>query len=236
MPRHTLVADIADPGATRVTIVGDEAKHAIRVKRVREGDTIRVLDGKGHAWQAGVLEARKSLVLELGERDVLPDVRPRLELATATPKGGRVDKMIDQLGQLGVAAWRPLNTQLGVVEPGANKLERLRRIADETVKQAVLPRPLRIEADLDLHAALEPASFDGPIVVADAMGKPYDPTGADHIRLLIGPEGGFTEQEYESMSGRGVRLMSLGTTVLRIETAAVAAASVMLDQERRAAG
>jgi len=235
MPRHTLVAEVTDLDQGRLTVSGEEAKHALRVKRVREGESVRVLDGKGSAWLATVVEARKQLVLELGEREELAAIRPRVEVASATPKGGRVDKMIDQLGQLGVASWRPLSTRLGVVEPGENKLDRLRRIAGETVKQALLPRPLEIGEEVSLEAAFRwegEAAARSKVVVADPMGERYEATGAERIRIVVGPEGGFTEKEYAAMSGMGVRLVSLGPTVLRIETAAVAAAAVVLHAER----
>jgi 16S rRNA (uracil1498-N3)-methyltransferase len=231
MARHTVFADIEDPSATRITVTGDQAKHAVRVKRLRPGERVNVLDGRGNIWEAAVAEARRDLVLELGERSELPAVRPHIELCSAAPKGPRLDKMIDQLAQLGVAAWRPLHTKLGVVEPGENKIERMRRIAAETVKQALLPRPMHIDEAVPMDEAL---STDAPILVADAMGEPYTPTGAERLRLLVGPEGGFTEDEYAQMSSAGVRLVSLGPTTLRIETAAVAAAAIVLDQERRA--
>lgn len=237
MPRHTLVIEPPEPGASRVTVRGEEAKHALRVKRLREGETVRVLDGRGHAWIAGVVEARRELVLELGEREDLPALRPRLEMVTASPKGQRLDKMIDQLGQLGVAAWRPLHSKLGVVEPGENKLERMRRIAGETVKQAILPRAMEIGDELGLDEAVDGAIAAGvEVVAADPLGESYRATGAGAFRVLIGPEGGFTVDEQRLLREKRVRLISLGPTVLRIETAAVAAAAVLLDREREAIG
>lgn len=74
-----------------------------------------------------------------------------------------------------------------------------------------------------------------PVVVADASGEPYEAAGEEMIMLAIGPEGGWSEKELNKLRKSGARVCSFGTHILRIETAAVTACSVILDHEQRAA-
>lgn len=230
---HTLYLDIMPaPHEPAVTIRGEEARHAIRVKRLSEGATVRLVDGMGHVCLARVAAARRDLELTLLDRSTETPPTPAIECCTATPKGPRLDKMIDQLSQIGAAAWRPMATALGVVDPGAGKLERLNRIAVESAKQSGRAWLLRIDSPMTFSDAL--TAVPGLVVaVADPSGDPYPPTGAEKIRLLIGPEGGFTEDERATARAAGARLVSLGPHILRIETAAAVAAAIILHEESR---
>ena len=228
MSIHTLFLEsLPPPDTDALRIEGEEARHAARVKRLREGAELRLIDGKGSICRARVVQAKRTLDVELLEREQVAPVVPRLELCTATPKGPRLDKMIDMASQLGVAAWRPLDTALGVVEPGAGKQERMRRIAIESAKQSGRAWLMAIGKTQPFPEALEAPH----VVLADANGGPYTPTGADTIRVLVGPEGGFTASEIAAAAAAGATPVSLGQHTLRIETAAVAAAAVILHAE-----
>jgi len=159
----------------------------------------------------------------------IPPVEPRLEVWASSPKGPRLESMIDGLSQAGAAAWAPLSTQRTVVEPGAGKLDRMHRLAAEASKQAGRAWDLEILPGGDLAAALA-----GPaVVVAHASGGPYRPGGAAMIRLLIGPEGGWTVDELARARAGGASVASFGPHIMRIETAAVVAAAIVLDRETR---
>jgi 16S rRNA (uracil1498-N3)-methyltransferase len=233
MARHTIVIDDrplpTDPGSP-IAIEGDEAKHAIRVKRVGEGDTVRLLDGKGTVLTTRVTDARRTLhlVVESAEEESRPAVT--LEMATATPKGPRLDKMIDMLGQVGAAAWCPLSTKLGVVEPGSNKIDRMERICRESAKQSLRAWPMRIGGSM----AFEEATACDPgqrLVIADASGGEYTPAGPGTVRALVGPEGGWTDAELAAARRADAQVVGLGPHVQRIETAAVVLASLIVRAE-----
>jgi 16S rRNA (uracil1498-N3)-methyltransferase len=233
MARHTIVVDDrplpTDPGAP-ISIEGDEAKHAIRVKRVGEGDIVRLLDGKGTVVITRVTEARRTLHVVVDS--VAEEPRPAIsvQMATATPKGPRLDKMIDMLGQVGAASWCPLATKLGVVEPGSNKIDRMERICRESAKQSLRAWPMTIGSPMSFKGAL--ATEEGTrLVIADASGGDYRPAGRGTVRALVGPEGGWTDEERSAAQSAGAQVVSLGPHVLRIETAAVVLASLIVRSE-----
>jgi 16S rRNA (uracil1498-N3)-methyltransferase len=148
---------------------------------------------------------------------------------SATPKGPRAAELIEQLSQVGAAAWRPLMTERGVVDPGDVKVERLRRVALESAKQCGRAWVMEIGDPSPLDAAL--GAGDEPVVVADAAGGRYRPAaGAASVRVLIGPEGGWSDAERVAIcAAPGITFASFGPHVMRIETAAVAAAAIILD-------
>jgi 16S rRNA (uracil1498-N3)-methyltransferase len=238
-PRHTLFCDsYALSDAATLTIDGEEAAHAIKSRRLRAGDLVAVTDGRGILVTARIENARKtSIDLAVVERAQAPRIAPALHVRTATPKGQRLDKMVDQLSQVGAASWAPIETKLGVVDPGDRKLDRLSRIAIEAAKQCRRSWLLEIGASTPLHTAVRATQS---IVIADTTGDPYRATGTGEITLLIGPEGGFTEDEIaaaRTQGGPGAVVASFGPLAMRIETAAVVAAGIIIAAERaRASG
>ncbi len=226
----------------RVEVLGEEAHHAARVKRCAEGDLLELLDGRGRIAIATVVatEPRSRpkdarLVLEVDSVRIAEPDRPRLEVYAATPKAQRSSGMVDQLSQVGAAMWAPLRATRTVVDPRPTKLDRLERVAGEAAKQCARPYLLEIGRAAALDRVL--AGADGTLVVlADASGVAYEPSGAQTIRLLIGPEGGWTDDELARARDGGARIASFGAYAMRIETAAVAAAAVILERERGASG
>ncbi|MDX2116287.1 MAG: RsmE family RNA methyltransferase [Planctomycetota bacterium] len=222
---------IEERGAEQV-IDGPEAQHAARVKRLGPGDRLWLMDGRGVRAVGEVVEARRALRVRIVERGVQAEVRPRVEVWSATPKGPRVAELVEGLVQVGAASWTPMATKLGVVDPGEGKLARLERIVIESCKQAGRARLLELSEKRTLSEALAP----GPgvrVVMADAGGGSYARAGdGSTVRLLIGPEGGFTEEERRLAQGAGATLARFGPMVMRIETAGVVAAGVVLNVEQ----
>jgi 16S rRNA (uracil1498-N3)-methyltransferase len=137
--------------------------------------------------------------------------------------------MIEQLSQLGVDRVVPLRTQRSVVHPRPQKFERFQKAAIESAKQSgrlflmELAEMQTLDQVMDRGADLT--------LALDARGETGDLDRAElgdcqHLRLMIGPEGGFTDQELSQMQAAGARPWTVGPTVLRIETAAVAAAAI----------
>ena len=239
MHRILLETTIPDPPAM-LSIDGEEAAHALRVKRLAPGERIEVLDGHGTIALGEVqpdadqptAHARRhsdrTLTVRLIERRFIAPIRPEVEVCAATPKGQAVDQMIDQLAQVGAAAWRPLHTSRSVVDPRPAKLDRLERIAHEACKQSGRAWLLRIDPRMDFAQALPPPAGVA-LVLADASGAPLPANfRSDRIRLLIGPEGGFTPEELAAARSAGTTIARFGPHTMRIETAAVAAAALLL--------
>lgn len=223
--------DTAAPGET-IEIAGEEARHAA-VRRVRVEERVLLLDGLGTTADAAVLELAGGkhpvLVVAVRSTTTHEPPRPKLELWTAAPKHARADDMIDQLTQAGASAWVPMRCERSVVEPRTSKLDRLERIARESAKQANRAHPLRIAETRPFEDALDNAG-GVLLVVASQHGGPYvhDIDCTSGVRVLVGPEGGFTEEELASARSAGAREVSFGPFVMRIETAAVAAAAVIM--------
>ncbi len=230
---HTLFFPDLTESDESLVIEGDEARHAARVKRLAPGDTLRVLNGKGLIATCRVQDTRKRLALEVIERAIAPRITPQVEVWSATPKGARVEAMIDAMAQVGAASWTAMSTKYGVVDPRETKLSRLDRIAAEACKQSARAWMLRIEAKANFERALD-GGAEPAVVVADASGSPYRATGAERIRLLIGPEGGFTREEIAHSRDAGAQVVAFGPHTMRIEVAAPVAAAIILDAERAA--
>lgn len=234
---HTIFAEDfgtmpTQPG-TRVIIEGDEATHAVRVKRVGVGEVVRVLNGAGLVGLARVEETRKGgLTLILDEVSRAEPVLPAVHVWSATPKGGRLDRMIDALAQVGAASWTALETARGVVDPRETKLERIERLAAEASKQSGRAWRLNCPGKGTLERALQRDSEEVMVVLADGGGEPYRRTGCPQIRLLIGPEGGWTDEERAMAIGAGATVARFGPHVMRVETAAVVGAGCVLTIER----
>lgn len=234
---HTLFfPDLSSAGET-LLIEGEEARHAARVKRMGVGEALRLLDGRGLVAEGRVVEAGMSLRVRVEGRRVVAPVRPRVEVWSATPKGGRVDGMIDALAQVGAASWTPLATARGVVEPREAKLKRLERIVVEACKQANRPWLMTIESSEGARSFEEAIGRDGgegaELVVADGGGESdrggyVREEGVGAVRLLIGPEGGFTAEELGAARGAGARFVSLGPHTMRVEVAAAVGVAIIL--------
>lgn len=231
-----------------VQIEGDEARHALQVKRVRLGDTVRLLDGAGtvadgrivaeptDALAPPVKKRERSLHVQIDTVSFVAPPALTLDVCSATPKGQHVDELIDGLCQVGAASWSPLHSARSVVDPRPTKLDRLDRVAIEAMKQCGRARRLRIDSSTDFSVALGtrvPAASNLPhVIIADTSGTPYIPSNAQHIRLLIGPEGGWTTAELAAArTTAAVQVASFGPHVMRIETAAVVASGIILAAE-----
>lgn len=232
MARHTLFLDDLAPGATRLEVEGPEADHARKVKRLEPGQWVTILNGRGLVATAEVIESRRALVLRITEESTAERERPAVEVWSATPKGPRSGDLIDALAQVGAASWRSMDSARSVVEPRDNKLARLDRVAHEACKQSLRAWLLEIAPPSTFSEALKPAPGTR-LVLADPAGEPYRASGAARVRMLIGPEGGFTDAERQRAVDAGAALCSFGPHVMRIEVAAPVACAIVLDAERR---
>jgi len=214
------------PSHGRGRLVGDEARHLVRVMRCRVGDEVVAFDGRGTSWRARVASiGRDEAVLDLGAAVVEAATRDApLTLAVALPKGDRQKWLVEKLTELGVPRLVPLVTTRGVAEATPAAVERLGRSVIEACKQCgrdtlmAIAEPRTVAEVVAAHRAM------GGIVVADRGGAPL--AGFDRpVVALVGPEGGFTAEELAAVEAAGGRRVSLGPHVLRIETAAIALAA-----------
>lgn len=210
-----------------------ESAHALQVLRLKSGDPVELLDGKGLALQGKVVEIRKGQVgvRVLGQETGgtrLPQAR--ITLAVSVIKPERMEQLIEKACELGVEAIVPLRTQRTVVKLSAerwdSKITRFRKIAAEACKQCGLPRIPQISPVADFKPFLDTAGgYDGILLPTlsvrnDILYNVLDTIAPGRILALIGPEGDFSQEEAEWAVAKGARPVSLGPLVLRSETAA----------------
>jgi 16S rRNA (uracil1498-N3)-methyltransferase len=226
--RHRIFVDLIEP---RTEVRGDEFHHSIRVVRLRAGEEVELFDREGHAAR-GVVEAieRERAVIVAG--DPLPSRESPLvmRLAMSVIQLEKFELVLQKATELGVASIVPMETERVEVrrERYQGKLERWNKILFEATKQSGRARIPAIE---------EPASFDdvlargGTKILFDADAEPSaEPEAAEtagEITLLIGPEGGWSDDELRRARHRGCRFARLGPRRLRAETAAIVALSVI---------
>jgi 16S rRNA (uracil1498-N3)-methyltransferase len=222
-----------------LAVVGEEAHHAVRVRRLGTGARVEVLDGRGSVGAgviAGMAKGRGGweLRLEVESVSAVLPVVPRVEVFCPRPKGARLSEMIDGLSQVGAAKWSPLETALSVSAPSVKggRAERVERIAREASKQCGRAWLMEVGEGVSFADLLTMRAPVGEIVLADVSGNPYEPTGSEMVRLLVGPEGGWREDELARARAAGVHIARFGPHVMRIETAAVVGAAVVIHSLR----
>lgn len=219
-------------------LTGAEARHAA-AQRLRPGDAAAVFDGHGRVARGRVASiARDTVRIDVAQRLELDPPRPEVHLYSAVPKGDRQAVLLDMATQLGVNRFVPLAWARSVVEPGARAHERWRRICVEACKQSRRVHVPEIGPVTALEQALAQArTSSARLLFAHPAADARPVLALDHpcaarYALFVGPEGGATDAEVEQLRAAGTTVVSLGDSILRVETAAVA----LLALVRAAAG
>lgn len=209
-----------------------ESHHARNVLRLSVGETVVLFDGAGGVASA-VIEGYESsrALCRVKDFRVDPPITPRLVVSSAVPKGPRADAMVDQLSQLGVDRFIPLHTEHSVAVPKPTKVEKFTRAAVESAKQCGRSWLMQVDPPARPVSVWEDKAFDLKLIAAPG-GEPL-PEFAEHVRgcqsllVLIGPEGGWSADELASAANAGCLSWAIAPHILRIETAAVTAASIL---------
>jgi 16S rRNA (uracil1498-N3)-methyltransferase len=211
----------------QVTLTGDEAQHAAGARRLRAGDSLLLFDGQGLSVQATLTALRdrgRALDLNLGERVRHAPPSPVVHLACALPKGDRLATLLDGATQLGMTSFTPLQCAHSVVPASAANRARLQRLCLEACKQSRRTWLPRIEDPASVIEVVgRPRAAGERTILAHPGGRPWPvlaPPAALTLTLLIGPEGGFSDQEVVAARDDGAEVVDLGETLLRVETAA----------------
>lgn len=220
-------------------IIGPEAHHAVRVKRLEAGDVLALRNGRGLVADAIIKDVQKSrqgdwvIDARVERASVVSKPAKPLHVYSAAAKGDRLEEIVDGLSQVGATAWTPIATARTVVEPRSGKMERLGRVAEEALKQSGRAWLLEIGAKLTLGDAIAQANGLMPLF-ADQSGKSWREvesqvrSSGEGVSLFVGPEGGWTQEELAEATRDGAVIANFGPHVMRIEVAAVAGAAVVL--------
>lgn len=231
MARRRFFVDQVRKGEAEIT--GDDAHHLTRVLRVEVGQKFEISDG-ARVWLASVAEARKSIVrfAVVEELPAGPDLPP-VTLYLALIKFDRFEWAVEKATELGVeriVSVQAERSEHGLFQGSQKRAERWKRIAREAGEQSRRLRPPEVAGAVKFADALRSAATHriwldeqpGATPLASAFSFAAD----DTCSLLIGPEGGWAEPERQALAAAGWTGASLGSLVLRAETAVCAALAV----------
>lgn len=216
-----------------LAISQEDARHAYRVMRLRPGDDVCAVSN-GARWHARILElTEKSGKVALLEELPSNESPLHITLYQGLPKAEKLEFLAQKLTELGVARLVPVRMERSVARAdGDRRSERLNRIAREAVKQCHRAQPMEITAPMSWKEALADMAGRELMIVpwenADSVKisdlKAKYPSVSD-LGILIGPEGGISENEIEDC---GANPVTLGPRILRAETAAVTSAALAM--------
>ncbi len=221
--RHRIFVETIEPS---VTVTGDEFHHSIRVVRLRAGEEVELFDRNGNATRGVVASIdRDRAVITAGEALPSRESPLAIHLAMAIIQLEKFELVLQKATELGARSIIPLVTDRVDLRPErySGKSERWERIVFEAVKQCGRARVPVIESPTTFASVLE---RDGAKVLFDADAEPAHIETLSEVTLLIGPEGGWSENELVLARGQDVLFQRLGPRRLRAETAAIVALSV----------
>lgn len=231
------------PGST-VTVDGDEARHILTVLRMREGDRLILINGSGAEMTAEITSAAGGIVTlaVIGQTLCAAEPSNKVTLFQCLPKAGKMELIIQKCVELGVRAIRPVYSKRCVVKPerSENKSIRYNRVSQEAAKQCgrsyapeVLPVINLKNSDFSTFDLVLVAYEGEEEVTLKSILSEFKSREFDHdpqIAIVIGPEGGFEEEEIETLlrSSKYAHSVSLGKRILRTETAGMAMLAMLM--------
>ena len=238
-PVFWLPAEPVAKAGARVVVSGAEGHHAADVRRLRTGEAVELVDGAGLRVSGRVVDVRRGEVtVEVLGVDREPAPSLRLVIVQALPKGDRGELAVELLTEVGVDEIVPWVAARCVAQwRGERTLARWRSTARQATKQSrrawepVVP-PCATTADV--AALLGSAAL--PLVLHESATESVSsvavPESGDVV-MVVGPEGGITDEELAAFAEAGARVVRLGPTVLRTSSAGAAAAAALLSRTPR---
>lgn len=227
-PPHTLPRLFVEQALATGADVVVEGTYLGAVLRLAAGDKVKLFDDGTGEWLAEIVEAGKkratlTVIERLRDRERVPD----LWLLFAPIKRGRIDWLVEKATELGVARLQPVLTRRTIVD--RLNLDRLRAHAIEAAEQCERTALPQLAAPVKLDALLRAWPADRILWFADERGGARFAPAPGPAAILIGPEGGFTDEERDAIRALpSARPISLGPRILRADTAALAALSLWM--------
>ncbi len=209
---------------------GDEAKHCAQVMREPEGGLIEVFDGLGTSARCEIITSSRSEVcLKILEKHQTPRPTRQVVLLQSVPKGKNMDWIVQKAVELGVSRIIPVLAQHCVFKvsnavDAQKKREKWQRVALEACKQCGQNWLVDVELPQRLETILADETLKGFVGSLEEAARPLKemipelPT-AGEVAVAVGPEGDFSPQEYQQLYSAGFSPVSLGSLILRVETA-----------------
>ena len=242
LPVHLVDALLGTGVGDRVEVTGDEAHHAVAVRRLREGEQVVLTDGRGTSVVGVVATTGKRVFsVEVSSLSRVERPDPAITVVQALPKGDRGELAVEVLTEVGVdrivpwAAARSVAVWKG--ERAARSHARWQATAREAAKQSRrswLPEVTPLAATADLPAVVSDADL-ALVLHEDATSalSALEVPASGRVVVVVGPEGGIAPDELEALTAAGARSVRLGAEVLRTSTAGVVAVAALLARTPR---
>lgn len=225
-----------------IALVGPEGRHAAVVRRLAVGERVDLTDGVGSVASCAVEESnRTGLICRVLSRRTEAAASPRFTVVQALPKGDRGELAVEMLTEVGVDQIVPWSASRCVTrwkgERADKSLARWRSAAREAAKQsrrAWFPSVTEPASTSEVSSLLSAASL--PVVLHESGEAPVAalmPPADGDVVLVVGPEGGISEDELSAFAEVGAHPLRLGSSVLRTSTAGVAAVSALMSRTVR---
>jgi 16S rRNA (uracil1498-N3)-methyltransferase len=218
-----------------------EARHMTKVLRMKAGDSFTLINGKGEGFEAVIETASHKEVYAriIKELSLAPSSPVNIDICQAILKPRMMDYMIEKTSELGVNQIQPFYSERTVIKPdkdtASNKIRHWRMIAQSALKQCGRAIPAEINDPINFKEMVKAVADKGGVKVVLWEGEERSDlktllkekeTAADFTGI-IGPEGGFTGQEINLMRDAGIIPVSVGSRILRAETAAIALTTII---------
>jgi 16S rRNA (uracil1498-N3)-methyltransferase len=225
-----------------VEVEGDEAHHAVAVRRLRVGELVMLTDGLGRSVTGHVASTGKrvfTVTVATSVDQPLPE--PVVTVVQAIPKGNRGELAVEMLTEVGAARVVPWAASRSVAvwkgERARRSVERWRSTAREASKQARRPWFAGVDDVASTADVTElVAGADLAVVLHEMGGTTFGSLSVPEsgsVVVVVGPEGGLTDEEVEAFHAAGAHVVRLGLEVLRTSTAGVAAVAALLSRTGR---
>ncbi len=231
---HRFFIDKTTITGSSAQLSGPEAHHLRNVLRLTQGTLVELYDGLGTAYQAKITELGKQVSLAIISRSCHKPTTPHLHIAQGILKGKKMDFIIQKATELGVSRFTPLDsTHTAVRPPKSSKFERWQKIMLEACKQCGRPLPLTITTTQIFNDLLNQADSSATKIIfwekeTNCTLNDFNTLDKSHsITAMIGPEGGFSDQEIEQAVKAGFIPTSMGKQILRAETASISAMAIL---------
>jgi len=221
----------------RISIIDEKARYLISVLRCRKGDDLIIFDGEGNCYRTTILKAdRREVIADVIEKfSCDTESHINITLVQGLLKGEKMDMVIQKTTELGVKKIIPVITERSQLRE-TRKVARWRKIAEEASRQSgrsvipIIREPVEFNNIFATHASRE--TLHGFIFYEEDGMKLSEAVSSfvsrpSSLSVVIGPEGGFTKEEVTIAKERGLLITSLGKRILRAETAAISAMTLV---------
>lgn len=217
-----------------VILPEDEAHHLKNVLRMETGTLVELFDGQGSIYTAVIETTTPHVSLKIRSHETAPETKPIVDVAQGILQGKKMDFLVQKATELGVGSILPFQSQHSTLRnPSQNKTNRWQKIAFEASKQCRRPYPMEIRPYVNLVDILASSSdYSLKIVLWEqeknnSLADLPDLRNIDSLLVVIGPEGGFATKEIDNCLDASFLPVSMGSRILRAETAALSIMTIL---------